>query len=424
RCHDHKFDPLTSRDYYALAGVFASTQLDDRPLLPDDEAAIVRKAVEQVAALEAQLKPIKDKTSAKAQELKAKIQNVKAGTPHFDAPWVNIVKEASIHVKPNGSDATRLEYQDHQPRDLPIFRRGNPSNPGELVPRGFPVLFSDSEKPLSFQQGSGRLELADALLTESQGLTARVFVNRIWLEHFGQGLVRTPSNFGQQGERPTHPELLEWLAGEFVRRGWDIKWLHQEIVLSAAYRQSSGFDETGHQHDPENRLLWRMNRRRLSVEMWRDAMLAVAGNLENQVGGSAVALDTAANHRRTIYAKVARRELDPMLRMFDFPEPTAHSPKRVPTTTPLQQLYVLNGPFLKTQAERLSQQLPQDSPRKQIAFCYRRLFAREPNSKEVALGQSYLDVDENATRSPNIATPRWAMYLHALLGLNEFLYID
>lgn len=424
RCHDHKFDPLTSRDYYALAGVFASTQLDDRPLLPDEEAAHVRQAVEQVASLEAQLKPLKDKSSAKAKDLQAKIENIKSSTPHFDAPWVNVVKDASIFVKPKGSDATQLEYQPNQPRDLPVFRRGNPNNPGDVVPRGFPLLFSNSENPVTFQQGSGRLELAEALLTDAQALTARVFVNRIWAEHFGQGLVRTPSNFGNQGERPTHPELLEWLASEFVRRGWDIKWLHREIVLSAAYRQSSGYDETAHGHDPENRLLWRMNRRRLSVEMWRDAMLAVAGNLETPIGGPAVPLDTASNHRRTIYAKVARRELDPLLRMFDFPEPTAHSPKRVPTTTPLQQLFVLNGPFLKTQAATLAAQISaESSPRKQITLCYQRLFARQPNSHEIQLGLAYLGTMETGT-SPTIAARRWEMYLHALLGLNEFLYID
>ncbi len=420
RCHDHKFDPLTSKDYYALAGVFASSQLDDRPLLPEPQVAAVRLAVEKVKSLEEQLKQIKDKNAPNAQEVKSQISELRKNTPGFDAPWVHVMKEASIHVKPNGEDATRLEYHADQPRNLNVFRRGNPSNVGELVPRGFPALFSNAEHPRAFQHGSGREELAEALLTDAKALTARVIVNRIWREHFGHGLVRTPSNFGKQGELPTHPDLLDWLASEFIVHGWDIKWLHREIVLSATYRQSSRFNQTADKHDPENRLLWRMNRRRLSIEMWRDAMLAVSGNLQHTLGGPAIPLEDAKNHQRTIYGKIARRELNQMLRMFDFPEPTAHSPSRVPTTTPLQQLFVLNSDFVKQQADGLKQRLSGNhSPKEQIAFCYQELFARKPTSQEIAVGLSFLDSIDN-----NIEEKRWQRYLHALLGLNEFLYVD
>ncbi|MBD3674453.1 MAG: DUF1553 domain-containing protein [Planctomycetaceae bacterium] len=416
RCHDHKFDPITMEDYYSLAGVFASTQLEDRPLLPDAEAKVVREAHQQVSKLSEQLKKIKDKETAEATELKNQIETIKANTPHYDQQWANIVREASIYVRPQGTDFTRLEYKEGEPRDLPIFRRGNPANPGEIVPRGFPVLFSESAERRQFEQGSGRRELVDALLTDSRALVARVFVNRIWTEHFGQGLVRTASNFGLQGEKPTHPELLDWLAEEFIRHNWDVQWLHQQIVLSAAYRQSSGFEQTAFAHDPENRLLWRMNRRRLTVEMWRDAMLAVSGNLDRKVGGPPGDLEKLNFHRRTLYGKIARRDLNQMLRMYDFPEPTSHSPKRVSTTTPLQQLFVLNSPFVMTQAEALREKLPaEESTAGKIRFCYRRLFAREPTDDEILVGSRYLG---------DASAERWTSYLHALLSLNEFLYVE
>ncbi|HSG70451.1 MAG TPA: DUF1553 domain-containing protein, partial [Planctomycetaceae bacterium] len=242
---------------------------------------------------------------------------------------------------------------------------------------------------------------------------------------FGQGIVRTPSDFGRQGEVPTHPQLLEWLSAEFVAHGWDVKWLHRQIVLSSTYRQSSTFDETSHRVDPENRLLWRMNRRRLSIEMWRDAMLAVAGNLDRTLGGESVPLEEAANHRRTIYGKIARRELDQMLRMYDFPDPNSHSPNRTPTTTPLQQLFVLNAPFVEQQARSLYDALPKDvSPSEQLAFGYRRLFAREPTADELELGLRFLLVDQTTETGGEISPQRWQSYLHAMLGLNEFLYVD
>ena len=416
RCHDHKFDPITMEDYYSLAGVFASTKLEDRPLLPDSEAKAVREAHEKVRKLEEQLKKIKDQKSKEAIGLKTQIETIKSETPHYNEQWVNIVKESSLYVRPNGSDATRLEYKNDEPRDLPIFRRGNPANPGEVVPRGFPVLFSTSVERHQFQHGSGRGELAEALLTDSQALVSRVIVNRIWMEHFGQGLVRTTSNFGLQGDRPTHPELLDWLAAEFINHNWDIKWLHRQMVLSTAYQQSSGFHEEPFGHDPENRLLWRMNRRRLTIEMWRDAMLAVAGHLDRTVGGKPGDLENLDFHRRTLYGKVNRRDLNQMLRMYDFPEPTSHSPKRVSTTTPLQQLFVLNSPFIVAQANTLKQNLPDDAETEEkIRLCYRRMFAREPSSDELQVGVKFLG---------DTSDERWTSYLHALLSLNEFLYVE
>ena len=163
-------------------------------------------------------------------------------------------------------------------------------------------------------RGSGRLELADWLTDPDNPLVARVFVNRVWQWHFGSGLVRSPDNFGQLGERPTHPELLDALARGLVEHNWSLKWLHRTIVLSATYRQSSDFNAAFNELDPENRLLWSMPRKRLPVEMWRDAMLAAAGNLDQQIGGAPQAVDAPGNHRRTLYSLIARRELHQMLR--------------------------------------------------------------------------------------------------------------
>src|SRR5262249_52082978 len=161
--------------------------------------------------------------------------------------------------------------------------------------------------------------LAQAIASKDNPLTARVMVNRIWQHHFGRGLVSTPSNFGALGERPTHPELLDYLAARFIASGWSIKTLHREILLSAAYQASSHADARNQELDPANQYLWRMNRRRLEVEAWRDAMLAVSDSLDETVGGPSNELALPENHRRTLYAVVSRHDLDWLLRLFDFP---------------------------------------------------------------------------------------------------------
>ncbi|MBI1314748.1 DUF1553 domain-containing protein, partial [bacterium] len=379
RCHDHKFDPITQDDYYALAGVFASTQLGDRPLLSEPAASAVRQARTTAEGLEAKLKAIKEKDSDEAKGLRAELEKLRRETPDFDAPWAHVVYDAAIYVQPNGEDATRLEYRNGEFRDLNVFRRGNPANRGALVPRRFPAVLS-SHDAAPFKHGSGRLELAESLLTDAQALTARVIVNRIWAQYFGQGLVRTLSNFGAQGERPTHPDLLDALALGLVEHDWSLKWLHRTIVLSATYQQNSDFNAAFNEVDPENRLLWSMPRKRLPVEAWRDAMLAAAGNLDLRIGGAPQAVDDSANHRRTLYSLIARRELHQMLRMYDFPEPTAHSPKREPTTTPLQQLFVLNGPLVGEQSQVLARRLLAEYETRddRVTAAYLRLFGRPP----------------------------------------------
>ncbi|HEV3257257.1 MAG TPA: DUF1553 domain-containing protein, partial [Gemmataceae bacterium] len=292
-----------------------------------------------------------------------------------------------------------------------------------VVPRRFlAVLSPDPPKP--FAQGSGRLELARAIVTGGAPLASRVIVNRVWKHHFGVGLVETPSDFGAQGARPSHPALLDDLAARFIANGWSIKWLHREVMLSAAYQQSSAHDAGKHAVDPDNRWLWRMNRRRLEVEAWRDAMLAVSGTLRLEQGGPPQELGDPQNRRRTLYGTVKRRELNDLLRLNDFPDPTAHSPARVPTTTPLQLLFVLNSPFVQQQAAALARRLKAEAPggtEARVRRAYLLLYGRPATDGQVKLAVEFLTAGKP---DAPVSDALWEEYAQALLGSNEFLFVD
>ncbi len=421
RCHDHKFDPVTMQDYYALAGVMASTQLVDKPQIPYDAAETVRVARQQVEDFQRRLGQMKDQTQPEAASLRSMIARLETSTPHYNDPWVHAVEDNTLIVQPEGADKTRLEYRVGEVTDVPMFRRGNPSNPaGAAVPRRFlTVLCADQPEP--FRYGSGRLELADAILTTARPLATRVLVNRIWSHHFGKGIVRTPSDFGRQGEPPTHPELLDALAAGFVEHGWSHKWLHRRLLESAAFRQSSRSRPDGEQLDPENKWLWRMSRRQLEIEPYRDAVLAASGQFNDQMYGPSLPFDDAANLRRTIYGRVVREDQHVMLRLFDFPDAATHSPARDQTTTPLQQLFVLNGPLFLGQsavAARTLAELGGHEKQRFVESAYRRLFLRMPTDRELQAGQEFLSGD-----APGEERRRQA-YLQALLGSNEFLFVD
>ena len=339
-----------------------------------------------------------------------------------------------------------------KPTNVKVNLRGNHKELGDEVPRRFLAILSPAE-PQPFRDGSGRLELARAIADPANPLTARVMVNRVWQHHFGRGLVGTPSNFGLLGERPTHPELLDHLAAKFVASSWSLKQLHREIMLSATYRLSSqvdgrGLRVEGQQQfadipisspstlnpqlpttlDPDNRLLWRHNRRRLDIEAWRDSMLAVSGNLDRALGGAAVNLNDGGNRRRTLYAAISRHELNGTLRLFDFPDPNLTSERRVSTTVPMQQLFVLNSDFLVRQARSLSQRLSNEATsddKGRIERAYSILFQRPPNETEVRIGLSYLQapLPENIP-ADQVKLTTWEQYTQALLGTNEFVFVD
>jgi hypothetical protein len=427
RCHDHKFDPVTTEDYYALAGILASTRLADRSLFADDVAVPLAKVREQIKQFEAEISKLRGKKSApadakRADELRRQVATIREANPLVDAPLAAAVDEASLHVLPDGPHRTKLLYKPDSAQDVSVQVRGNPGAPGPVVPRRFlAVLSPEALRP--FRQGSGRLELARALVMEGGPLAARVIVNRVWQHHFGAGLVATPSDFGAQGERPSHPRLLDDLAARFVANGWSLKWLHREIVLSATYRQAGTHDARKQALDPDNRWLWRANRRRLEVEAWRDAMLAVAGTLDRRQSGPPAELSDPPNRRRTVYGTVKRRELNDMLRLHDFPDPTAHSPGRLPTTTPLQLLFTLNGPLVQQQAAALARRLKAEVPQGGVARvrrAYLLLFGRPATDGEVRLALEFLTPEPPG----GPADALWEQYAQALLGSNEFLFID
>ena len=417
RCHDHKFDPVTQQDYYALAGVFASTKLADRSLVPGGDGEKVAQAREQVKKLEGEIKKLtakKDKEPAKKiDELQKEIAKLKA-TPAYDGPLAPGARDATLEVvNAVGTHGSRVVYKDSS-RDMPVEIRGDPNKPGPVVPRRFVTVLSPGT-PARFTQGSGRRELAEALVRDAGPLLARVIVNRVWRLHFGVGLVETPSDFGTQGERPSHPELLDDLAARLVEHGWSIKWLHREIMLSATYQQASG---TASSADPGYRYYSRFPRRRLDVEAWRDALLSVSGTLNDEMGGPAAELNLATNRRRTVYGLVRRRELNDVLRLHDFPDPVTHSGARTPTITPLQQLFTLNSPLMLETAAALAGRLQReagDDPAARIDRAYRLLFGRVPTPKETSLGLAFVGSGDAVV---------WRQYGQVLLGSNEFQFID
>jgi len=430
RCHDHKLDPISQEDYYALVGVLASTRITTRSILPESQAKLAAETRARIETMKkskdellAQKPAPSDEAKQQAEELSKQIVELEKSGPYLDVPLAYAADEASLHILPDGPDRTRLDYHPGEPQNVALQIRGSPTGLGPAVPRRFLTVLSPAA-PTPFQEGSGRRELARALVTEAGPLTARVIVNRIWQQHFGQGLVDSPSNFGTTGSRPTHPELFDDLASRFVVNGWSFKWLHRELVLSAAYQQSSTYRADGDAVDPDNRLLWRANRRRLEVEAWRDAMLAATGRLDLSIGGSDRSLDDPGNFRRTVYATVKRRDLHAMQRLMDFPDPTTHIPARDVTTTPLQQLFVLNSPFMLDQATALANQCQATAPgnlQGQVRHAYQLLFGRDPTERQRQLAETFF---ADSASDPTRFAEQWKQYAQALLSGNELAFVD
>src|SRR5207245_921183 len=288
----------------------------------------------------------------------------------------------------------------------------------------------------SFHDGSGRLELARAIAAKTNPLTARVLVNRVWLHHFGAGLVHTPSDFGLRSDPPTHPELLDYLAATFMENGWSIKQLHKLIMLSSAYQQTSdppavASGKVGGDVDPDNRLLWRMNRRRLDFEAQRDTLLAVAGRLDEKMRGAPVELTARPfSPRRTIYGFIDRQNLPGLFRTFDFPSPDSTNPQRYETTVPQQALFLMNGPFVLDQIRQLVHRpevQSQQQPETRIQTLYRLILSRPAEAEEVSLGLRFVEsqaaLKPDPTHSASSMTP-WEKYVQVLLMTNEFVFVD
>jgi hypothetical protein len=419
RCHDHKFDPVPTQDYYSLYGVFASSEEPrELPLIGAGEDGPERRAFEaelkkrqdavaefreaNKADLAARNRAARDKLKA----LEKKVEEWQATSP-VAPPRAMVLADRATPVSPV------------------VFRRGNPNNRGEAVPRRFLEVLSPDRKP--FSEGSGRLELARAVADKDNPLTARVLVNRVWAWHFGRGLVASASNFGLRGEPPSHPELLDWLAATFVEDGWSVKKLHRHIVLSAAYRQSSSAGAKLLAADPDNRLLGRMSRRRLELEPLRDSLLTAAGRLDRTVGGRAVdLLATPFATRRTVYGFIDRQNLPGLFRTFDLASPDASSPGRFETTVPQQALFLLNSPFVAEQARHFVARpdvagLKTDAER--IDRLHRIAYGRPADLDEVRLGLAFLAAAKKTEGQAGKLTA-WEQYGQVLLLANEFAFVD
>ncbi|MFN9419740.1 MAG: DUF1553 domain-containing protein [Pirellula sp.] len=313
-----------------------------------------------------------------------------------------------------------------KPADMKIFIRGNPANQGEVAPRRFLRILSENE-PKSYSEGSGRRELAESIASKDNPLTARVMVNRIWQHHFGTGIVGTPDNFGALGEKPTHPELLDYMTHQFLDSGWSLKTMHREIMLSATYQVSTQQNEDNMNIDADNRYLWRMNRRRLEVEAWRDALLSVSGKLDSHMEGASTNLADPKNSRRTVYAFISRHELNSMLRLFDFPDANITASTRAETTVPQQQLFVLNSPFMIEQAKAFAKRLKMeagDDIDARVRYAFNLAFSRPVGDVELKLANQYLDGASHDSEKEKNTMDRWERYAQVILGSNEFMYLD
>jgi hypothetical protein len=424
RCHDHKFDPVTTRDYYALAGILRST----RTIPPGNisgpisgwNVRLMEHTPENVKAL-ADWKSQAAKARAKLVEVRTR----KSSTTPIPAAEEKRLEEEMVRalMRPKPDQMLAVE-EEKAPSDIRIHIRGDVHNLGAPVPRGF-LQAIPGGRPVDPRR-SGRLELAEWITHPDHPLTARVWVNRIWHHLLGEGLVRTVDNFGARGEPPSHPELLDYLAGRLRETRGSLKQIVREIVLSEAYRRASRGGST----DPENRLLGRRDRRRLDAEALRDAMLSISGELDPARSGSTMTytgrlfipyestmLPVDPWRRRAVYLPIYRgATLPDVLEVFDGAPPGMVTGRRASTTVPTQALFLLNSPFVLDRARALAESLTRRADlddRGRLALLYRKLFSREPSDGEVRRAQAFLGAGD-----------AWADLVQALFSSNEFLFLE
>jgi len=412
RCHDHKYDPIPTADYYSLYAVFdASNEPGELPKIgeaPDPKSA--------------------EAFAREYAEIQKKISDMRAQKKDADVGALERQAKGLLITHAGSPPRAMVLADNPNPGKQRIFLRGNPGTPGEEVPRQYlKAVEGPNRKP--FTKGSGRLELAETLIATDNPLTSRVLVNRLWLGHFGRGLVSTPSDFGLRGEAPTHPELLDWLAGNFIAgvggqgsgareessspyaMGWSVKKLHRLMLLSNTYQQSSEGAAATVQADPENRLVGRFNRQRLDFEELRDAMLAVSGELDPAVYGRSVnVVENLKTGRRTVYAFIDRQDLPTLLRTFDYPDANAHAGQRFTTIVPQQSLFLMNNAFVHDRARGLLARPgvgTQKTGEEKIRQLYRVMFGRSPAPAEVSLGLAFVKKVEGDSAAPVTETAAW-----------------
>ena len=456
RCHDHKFDPIPQKDYYSLRGIFASSvEPAEGPIL-----GTLKISPAYTDYLQKQ-NVLKQKMAALDQERRAvRKSGGKKVRKELQREEIEVRRDlARLDMTHDGAPPRAMAMFDNtKPKDSYVFLRGEAENKGEIAPRRFlEILSGPNRQP--FQNGSGRLELAQAIVNPYNPLTARVAVNRVWMHHLGEGFVPTPDDFGNQSEPPSHPELLDYLATRFIQDGWSMKKLHRAIMLSNTYQQSSEGNPRYAQADPQNRLLWRANIQRLEFEAVRDSILAIGGKLDLTMGGKPVNLgEKPYSSRRTVYGYIDRRNLPEIYNQFDFANPDITSGKRYETTVPQQALFMMNSPLVVEQARNLVEQsifreLAEDDAK--VKFLYGRIFQREPTATEIKLALGFINdspppekiasetreqqrkerARQNRKVQPAMALATiptselrrlgaWEKFAHALLQTNEALYVN
>jgi hypothetical protein len=444
RCHDHKFDPIPTRDYYALAGIFKSTKyahagLEHHQYL-DGFAALNKKDQERLD--QQQKKMVEAYRIVKKGDGKDEKSPVEQRLKYLEA------STELARIRQSWPDAPMLyAVSDSEPVNARVMVKGDPKVLGPEVTRGFLQILGGQTVPAG-HKGSGRDLLADWITDAKNPLTARVMVNRVWLWHFGRGLVNTPNDFGKRGDAPTHPELLDYLTTRFIESGWSLKKLHREIVLTRVYATASGNNEANAVKDSKNEFYWRFDRRRLSAEELRDSMLDAGGQLDPVPGGAhpfpprgtyvftqhnpfVGDVDKFGNNKRSVYLLQQRFRPNPYLDLFDGADANNATAARVNNTTALQALYMMNDAFVEAQASALASRVSvaEETPAGRLRLAYRLLYGRTPSPAEIQLGVDYLqqakrEVSGLSTAADEKSRSAWTGLMRVLLSSNEFFYVD
>ncbi|MDB5339564.1 MAG: hypothetical protein JWN70_5183 [Planctomycetaceae bacterium] len=461
RCHDHKFDPIQTADYYGLAGIFKSTRTMDsfkkvakwhENPVPTPEALAQKAAFDaQLAAAKSAIQKLTDAADTKVKEANSKGEKLpeKLETIYPEETKVELKRlrdELAKLEKSAPEMPSAMSVMDDTVADVAIHIRGNPLKLGEVVARHIPTVLEGPTAREFTTNSSGRLELAQSLIEKRHPLTSRVLVNRIWRWHFGKGLVRTTDNFGLLGEPATHPELLDWLAIRFMEQGWSIKKLHRLIMLSSTYQLGSHVDPAVVERDPENLLYGRTSIQRLDAEEIRDAMLAVSGRLDRTLGGSLLNVKNRAyffdhtskdltdysSPRRSIYLPVVRNNVYDLFQLLDYPDAAIPTGDRTTTTVAPQALLMMNSEFVAKASSDLAARLlaqPQNADGKRIEELYLLAYGRVVTPEEIEQSKSFVAEIEKALQpsDPDPANRHkraWASLCQVVLAANEFIYLQ
>jgi len=408
RCHDHKFDPIPQKDYYSLYGIFANSVVPTvlPTVRPVPKTPEVIAYLNQVAELQKQQEQLQERFRAARRAAGGKLEPDQRR--EFLKQENQIQRQLGDAESSPGAPPRAMALVDTPtPKDYPVLLRGEAGNHGPVVPRRFLEILSGPKRP-NYTKGSGRLELAEAIADPKNPLTARVLVNRVWQQHFGTGIVGTPDDLGNASAPPTHPELLDYLASRFVEEGWSVKKLQRLIMLSSAYQQSSTVNPECVAADPDNKLLWRANVRRLDFEQIHDSLLAIDGTLDPTVGGKSVPLGSEGfATRRALYVYIDRRNPPELLIQFDFPNPNVPTGKRFVSIVPQQSLFLMNSPLVIETARKLVHRpefMDMNTDELRVASLYLAIYQRAPSPEETKLCLRYVSANPGGT-STNAPVP-------------------